>query len=575
MSSSLTSTKTMTNIYLISLAFVAGILVTITFSMPHLSSVFDWILVVLMSAAIVLLNHYVIFLPPNGNGLTLDSSIYLATIFVFGVEFSLLLFMIHSIITLYHRRSLELFKHLFNFSMFSTTIILSHFVYNWTGGEIGPLNLFHFYSYFFSLLTYLSINVILIGVYYWFSSSDRSFIIIRNILKESFTNYLIILLSALILVILLNTYPFFGIILFTFIIILISNALREYHLLYEEVSIDKTFREQIMNSIPVGIATYDFRKQKYTLNTTGKQLVEIEPEQIKDMVHRKNVNREFWDLFLDRDTTYNKKTHYKTEKGHIHLLVSKADLLDQYQTAVGQIYSFIDITEIEQLEKRIYQSEKLALLGEISAKAAHEIRNPLTVIYGFLTLMRQSFSDNDKERYQIPLMLLEFERINSIIDEMLSIAKPQKPSLVESYMEDVVQDVLALHQQTASQSINFDVNLERIPLFLDKRQMTQVLYNLIRNSSEAIGCAGEISIYSNVTEDSYQLFMKDNGSGIPVELQKTIFEPFLTSKDSGTGLGLTIVQRIMENHNGSINLYESSEAGTTFIITLPLNLKDY
>ncbi|MBM6619152.1 two-component system sensor histidine kinase NtrB [Bacillus suaedaesalsae] len=571
--SSLTPTKPVTNIYLLSLSLAAGILITMTFTIPTLSSFPDWILVLLMSSAIVLLNHYVIFLPPNGNGLSMDSAIYLASIFVFGVEYSLMLLLVNSMVTLIQRRTMEMWKHLFNFSIFTITIITSYFVYILTGGELGQLNLVHLHSYVLALICYLFLNVLFIAFYFWFNSSDRSFTIIRNILKESVSNYVIILASSLSLVTLLVTHPIFNIILFTFIIILISNALREYHLLYEEVSIDKAFREQIMNSIPVGIATYDFRKQKYTLNTTAKQILEIESDQLKEKINKKNTNREFWDIFSSKYNIHNKKLHFNTVQNHYQLLVSRADLLDQYDTAVGKIYSFIDITEIEQLEKRIYQSEKLALLGEISAKAAHEIRNPLTVIYGFLTLMKQSLSDSDKNRFQVPLMLLEFERINSIIDEMLSIAKPKEPSLVEGYVEDILKDVLALYKQSSSQNINIDVDLHPIKLLLDKRQMTQVLYNMIRNSAEAIGFAGTISIFSKVTVDTYQIFIKDDGSGIPLELQKTIFEPFLTSKDSGTGLGLTIVQRIIENHGGSIKLFESSETGTTFIVSLPLQIK--
>lgn len=569
--SSLTPEKSRTNIYLLSLSLLAGILLTLDFTIPTLTTLEDWILVVLLSSAILLLNHYVIFLPPNGNGLSMDSAIYLATIFVFGVEYTLMLLFINSIATLIQRRTMELWKHLFNFSIFSITIIVSYSIYIRTGGELGELSLFHLHSYVLALISYLSLNVLFIAFYFWFNSSDRSFTIIRNILKESVSNYVIILASALILVILLVNHPIFSIILFTFVIILISNALREYHLLYEEVSVDKTFREQIMNSIPVGIATYDFRTHKYTLNTTAKQILEIESDQLKDVISKKKGNKEFWNLFLSKNNINNKKLHYNTDTQHYQLLLSQADLLDQYDTAVGKIFSFIDITEIEELEKRIYQSEKLAILGEISAKAAHEIRNPLTVIYGFLTIMKQSFTDAQQRQYQIPLMLNEFERINTIIDEMLSIAKPKKPVLVESYLEGIVEDVLSLHKQTSSQEIQFDVELHHVPLLLDKRQITQVLYNLIRNSSEAIGNAGTISIYSKVNDNRYELFIKDNGSGIPLELQKTIFEPFLTSKDSGTGLGLTIVQRIIDNHGGTIELFESSQRGTTFLICLPLH----
>jgi PAS domain S-box-containing protein len=390
-------------------------------------------------------------------------------------------------------------------------------------------------------------------------------------LKESISNYFIILVSALNLTMLLETHSIFGIVTFTLMVILVSMALKKYHFLYEEVSNDRTYREQIMNSLPVGIITFDDKKSIYTLNTTAERLLKIQEEEMQERVkNRKNAtNKTFWDILTSKKVIQNVKTHYETEGKNYLLLVSQADLRNQYENRIGRIFFFIDITEIEELEKRIFQSEKLAVLGEISAKAAHEIRNPLTVIYGFLTIMKKSFSKSESDRYQVPLMLKEFERINSIIDEMLSIAKPKPPLLEETYIEEVIEEVILLYT-SINNEIQFEVNLDHVPLLLDKRQITQVIYNLIRNGAEAIEDNGTISVYSKIQGQSFQLFIQDTGSGIPPDVQKTIFEPFSTSKDSGTGLGLTIVQRIIENHKGKVELFSSSEEGTTFLITLPL-----
>jgi two-component system sensor histidine kinase AtoS len=141
--------------------------------------------------------------------------------------------------------------------------------------------------------------------------------------------------------------------------------------------------------------------------------------------------------------------------------------------------------------------------------------------------------------------------------------------LEETYIEEVIEEVIWLYT-SINNEIQFEVNLDHVPLLLDKRQITQVIYNLIRNGAEAIEDNGTISVYSKIQGQSFQLFIQDTGSGIPPDVQKTIFEPFSTSKDSGTGLGLTIVQRIIENHKGKVELFSSSEEGTTFLITLPL-----
>jgi signal transduction histidine kinase len=558
-----------TSIYVFILALVALILVYFHFSFPSFQSANGWVLLFLLVSATILFNYYIIFLPPKGNGLSMDSSIYLATIFVYGIDLTLSILFISSVLfPLFKPKQFLGWQQFFNFSIFTVMIVGSYYTFIVLGGEVGPFNLANLHAYILTLVIYLFLNVFLIGVYFVIDPAAKALSIIKGILEESISNYFIMLTAALILTLLLKTHPIFGLIMFTFIIILISKALREYHLLYEEVSTDRTYREQIMNSLPVGIITFDNRTTKYTLNTSAERILNINPEKLKEFTSKKNsLNHEFRKIFSSNKKVHNVKVHYQTDQATYLLLVSRADLLDQYDLSIGQIFSFIDITEIEELEKRIHQSEKLALLGEISAKAAHEIRNPLTVIYGFLTLMKQNLSQSEQSKFHIPIMLNEFERINSIVDEMLTIAKPSAPVLAEAYIEDILEEVLTLY---TPQEIEFKVDLERVPLLFDKRQMTQVIYNLIRNGSDAITGKGTISIYSKVQDGVYQLFIQDTGTGIPVELQKNIFDPFLTSKESGTGLGLTIVQRIIENHHGSIELYSSTEEGSTFLVTLPV-----
>jgi len=253
------------------------------------------------------------------------------------------------------------------------------------------------------------------------------------------------------------------------------------------------------------------------------------------------------------------------------LLVSQSPLYDQHKQTIGRNFYFIDITETADLEKRMHQSEKLAVLGELAAGAAHEIRNPLAVIHGFLTLMKKSFTEQEQQKYYIPLLLNEFDRINSITEEMLMIAKPGSPQFKEVTVCDIFSEIPDFYKHSPiGHELTFNINLDRTRLFLDEKQIKQVMYNLIRNSSQAMSGKGTIKIYSELNKDYYHLFVEDTGPGIPKNIQKAIFDPFLTSKDTGTGLGLTIVQRILENHKGNIQLFSSSELGTTFLISLPL-----
>lgn len=336
---------------------------------------------------------------------------------------------------------------------------------------------------------------------------------------------------------------------------------------------DKIYREQILNSLPVGIITINDKTSEISLNTSAIKMLKTNEVQVKEFIsfHGDFENERFWGILLSKETCKHTKVPFNTPEGRLFLLVSQTELLNQHHEVIGRIVNFIDITETEELEKRMYQSEKLAVVGEIAAGAAHEIRNPLAVVYGFLSLMNQSFSEQNKNQYHLPLIMKEIERINVIVEEMLLLSKPGAPIKKETYLEDVLGEFLPLIIQS-SEEIEFNIQLDRILLHVDSKQLKQVFHNMIRNSIEAMGGKGTITIYSNVTEDAYQILLMDNGPGIPSTILNTIYDPFSSSKENGTGLGLMIVKRILENHQGGIELYDTSEKGTTFLIHLPLSM---
>ncbi|WP_227521977.1 sensor histidine kinase [Bacillus solitudinis] len=335
---------------------------------------------------------------------------------------------------------------------------------------------------------------------------------------------------------------------------------------------DKIYREQILNSLPVGVITIDEKTAEVSLNYSAKQLLGDEYDKAKKDSLSNNENQLFWGVLTSKEISHNLKVPFQSKEGSHALLISQAELMNQRQEVIGRIVYFIDITETEELEKRMHHSEKLALVGELAAGAAHEIRNPLAVIDGFLSIMNHSFTEEDKQKFYVPLLLMELKRINSIIEEMLMLTKPSAPILKKVYLEDIFNEILPLIEQSSvNELIEFQMNLERVALFIDEKQLKQVFYNVIRNSVEAMDGKGCISIYSKIKDGFYQIFLEDTGSGIPEVLQSSIFDPFLTSKESGTGLGLTIVERIIDNHHGVIKLVSSCETGTVFMIKLPLD----
>lgn len=346
---------------------------------------------------------------------------------------------------------------------------------------------------------------------------------------------------------------------------------------FETIIDDKIYREQILNSLPVGIVTSDEKRNEIALNDAAKNLLSDIEGDVKSHVERldKQVNNDFWNAFMSKEIFQNVKLTFQTEEDFRYLLVSQSKMIDREKDDIGKVFYFVDITETEQLEKKMQQTEKLAIVGELSAGAAHEIRNPLAVIDGFLSLMDQALSYEQKEQFHIPLLLKELGRINSIIEEMLMLSKPSAPNMKATYLHEVIDDILPLIEHSnGNEQVVFDIQLHSIELFMDSEQMKQVLHNLIRNSIEAMERKGKVSISSQVKEETCQIFIEDNGSGVPETIKKEMFDPFFTSKNNGTGLGLTIARRILDNHEGKLELVSSNERGTCFLIELPFVLND-
>ncbi|MGQ4667480.1 ATP-binding protein [Metabacillus halosaccharovorans] len=334
---------------------------------------------------------------------------------------------------------------------------------------------------------------------------------------------------------------------------------------------DKMYREQIVNSLPIGIITINDELSELKINRAAADILQYNEDIISKFMNEQiyDENEQFWNILTLDSNFHHRKITYKTAKENKVLLVSQTGMHDHQCQIIGRMINFVDMTETEELEKRMYQSEKLAIVGEIAAGAAHEIRNPLAVVQGFLSLMNQSLGDKEKNQYHMALLMKELERINSIIEEMLLLSKPGAPIKKEVCLQSVLEEFLPLIIDS-SEDITIHINLIHRTVPIDSKQMKQVFHNLVRNSIEAMRGQGEIRIYSQVSDNYFQIYVKDNGPGIPYDLKEKIFDPFTSSKEDGTGLGLMIVKRIVENHDGHISVHETSSDGTIFLIELPL-----
>lgn len=235
-----------------------------------------------------------------------------------------------------------------------------------------------------------------------------------------------------------------------------------------------------------------------------------------------------------------------------------------------------DISYIKENENLIRQSEKLKLVGELAAGVAHEIRNPMTVISGFVQMMND---DKDSPYYEYTkLIQKETERVELILSEFLVLSRPQATQFVSIHLANTLDEIAQFFQyEFQNQSIEFNMNNHYQDIFIsgNENQIKQVFINLFRNAMEAMPNGGAITLDVCPSDDNKEIFIgiKDTGCGIPPYVLERIFEPFYTTKTKGTGLGMMIINKIIQDHNGSIKIRSQENIGTEILLSFPVNYR--
>ncbi|WP_241674900.1 ATP-binding protein [Paenibacillus luteus] len=228
-----------------------------------------------------------------------------------------------------------------------------------------------------------------------------------------------------------------------------------------------------------------------------------------------------------------------------------------------------DMRSRNKMEELLRRSEKLTTVGQLAAGVAHEIRNPLTTLRGFLQLQQES---KKLTLSHVTLMLSELDRINLIVGEFLILAKPQATRFVAKDVRNVLQDVIALmNSEALLHNIEFRISFteEACLISCEENQLKQVFINLLKNAIEAMPSGGTIHIYITYKRDYISITITDEGVGIPDEMIPKIGDPFFTGKETGTGLGIMVSQRIINSHRGTLDIKSQVNVGTTVHLQLP------
>ena len=235
---------------------------------------------------------------------------------------------------------------------------------------------------------------------------------------------------------------------------------------------------------------------------------------------------------------------------------------------------------LKQSQDTLRRADRLSSLGLLTAGLAHEIRNPLVAIRTFTQLLPERYNDAEfREGFQ-GLALKEVDRICGLINDLLSFARPSRPNVAEENMSDVVDGIARILETEAKEKgveIARDFGHDLPKVWIDREQMKQVFMNLILNAIQAMREGGSIFISTRlISRDEaghsgqfVQVEVRDTGIGIPAENLDHIFDPFFTSKDEGSGLGLSISHQIVQEHGGYVTVESKLDVGTTFFVNLP------
>lgn len=290
------------------------------------------------------------------------------------------------------------------------------------------------------------------------------------------------------------------------------------------------------------------------------QIVQIETSEYDELTNQlNNMILRLKQLFMDLDKTSKELNVYKT-----------INTMNQVENAIDEINKIKDTFLTQQ---DILYTEKMNAIGQLAASVAHEIRNPLTVVKGFMQLFSLNSNFGDVEQTYIQLMMQEIERAETIINDYLSLAKPEVCQISTLNLSTQVIKVQGLLTSYAviNNSITIQTDLEEETYVLgNENELTQLLINILKNAIEASFEGNAVLIKLRKDEDYAYLTIKDQGTGMSKEMLNKLGTPFYSLKEKGTGLGMMVCFQLVKKMNGFIDVASQLNEGTTFTIQLPL-----
>ncbi|MHB8137903.1 MAG: ATP-binding protein [Smithellaceae bacterium] len=341
-----------------------------------------------------------------------------------------------------------------------------------------------------------------------------------------------------------------------------------YRLTRASLSRMTVFSEAMVKHMPIGLLAVDrngkivaCNEQVHGLFTAscpdavGQKADELLPSVFSQLLNRIN----------ERNGLVEEDIAVSSEKDGNQMWESVAAAFADENVPEGKILLTRNVTAIRLLEKEVARSRHLNAIGSLAAGVAHEIRNPLSSIKGFAVYFRQRLSGNKEDEETADIMIAETERLNRVISQLIEFARPLTLKKEQTSMTDLVRHTIKLVDAEARKNaVAIDIQAgEDLPLAdVDPDKIKQVLLNIFLNALSAMPDGGRLSVELSAQKDNIDVTVSDTGTGIKEEDLPLIFDPYFTSKPAGTGLGLAVVQKIMDAHGGIVHMESKAGSGT-------------
>jgi len=358
--------------------------------------------------------------------------------------------------------------------------------------------------------------------------------------------------------------------------------LQETYIVKKTLNEMKVYTSKLLETMDNAVISVDNKGKIKTFNPKSEEIFSKKKEEVLNKDCQEVLNLNILGESIFKKCLLEKKNISQEiileEKGLKKKILdlNSSFLTDKSGEITGVVAVIRDVTEIKDLNEEVARHKRLAALGKLSAGIAHEIRNPLSSIRGLAQFVYNSFSKTDERKEDLNTIIQEVDRLNKLVVQVLDFAKLKKPSLTRFSLNDLIRKIAELFKlEIKDKQVKFSLELspDISQIQADEDQVRQILMNVIINAIQAIPKKGEVKIKTKKAllrgEPAIKLIIEDSGIGITEKDFNQIFDPFFSTKEQGSGLGLSIVYKLVEAHQGEIKVESKEGKGTKFVIFLP------